>query len=36
MDEIAEDHVHVFLSFPARYNISWLISREHPEVERDF
>ena len=44
--EIAEDHVHVFLSFPPRYSISRVVGmlksisasvifREHPEVKRE-
>ena len=45
--EIAEDHVHVFLSFPPRYSISKVVGmlksisasvifKEHPEVKREF
>ena len=44
--EIAEDHVHIFLSFPPRYSISQVVGilkarsasqifREHPEVEQE-
>jgi putative transposase len=44
--EIAQDHVHVFLSFPPRYSISRVVGmlksisasvifREHPEVKRE-
>jgi putative transposase len=44
--EIAEDHVHIFLSFPPRYSISKVVGmfksisasvicREHPEVKRE-
>ena len=43
--EIAEDHVHIFLSFPPRYSISKVVGilksisasvifREHPEVRK--
>ena len=44
--EVAEDHVHIFLSFPPRYSISKVVGmlksisasvifREHPEVKRE-
>ena len=44
--EVAEDHVHVFLSFPPRYGISRVVGmlksisagvifREYPEVKRE-
>ena len=44
--EIAEDHVHIFLSFPLRYSISRVVGmlksisasvifREHPEVKQE-
>ena len=44
--EIAEDHVHIFLSFPPRYSISKVVGilksisasvifREHPEVKKE-
>ncbi|MBW7997883.1 MAG: IS200/IS605 family transposase [Candidatus Glassbacteria bacterium] len=44
--EIAEEHVHIFLSFPPRYSISRVVGmlksisasiifREHPEVKRE-
>ena len=44
--EVAEEHVHIFLSFPPRYSISKVVGmlksisasvifREHPEVKRD-
>jgi putative transposase len=44
--EVAEDHVHVFLSFPPRYSISRVVGmlksisagvifREYPEVKRE-
>ena len=44
--EIAEDHVHVFLSFPPRYSIATVVGmlksisasvifEEHPEVEKE-
>lgn len=44
--EIAQDHVHVFLSFPPRYSISRVVGmlksisasvifRDHPEVKRE-
>lgn len=43
--EIAQDHVHIFLSFPPRYSISKVVGimksvsasvvfREHPEVKK--
>lgn len=44
--EVAQDHVHIFLSFPPRYSISRVVGmlksisasvifREHPEVKRE-
>ena len=44
--EIAQDHVHIFLSFPPRYSIARVVGmlksisasvifREHPEVKRE-
>ena len=44
--EVADDHVHIFLSFPPRYSISRVVGmlksisasvifREHPEVKRE-
>jgi putative transposase len=44
--EIAQDHMHIFLSFPPRYSISRVVGmlksisasvifEEHPEVKRD-
>jgi putative transposase len=42
--EVAQDHVHVFLSFPPRYSISKVVGilksasvifHEHPEVKKD-
>lgn len=44
--EIAQDHVHIFLSFPPRYSISRVVGmlksisasaifRDHPEVKRE-
>lgn len=44
--EVADDHVHIFLSFPPRYSISKVVGmlksisasvvfREHPEVKRE-
>ena len=44
--EIAEDHVHIFLSFPPRYSISKVVGilksisasrtfRDHPEVKKE-
>jgi len=44
--EIAEDHVHIFLSFPPRYSISKVVGmlkgitasvifKEHPEVKKE-
>ena len=44
--EVAEDHVHIFLSFPPRYSIARVVGmlksisastifREHPEVKMD-
>ncbi len=44
--EVAQDHVHIFLSFPPRYSISRVVGvlksisasvvfRDHPEVKRE-